>query len=179
MRVAKARETWRDVEGRSVGRVRKTKTPKQKVEVLSESEHGAWCVVIRMRDAEMLSDRQGACMDWGDTAACAGGASWAKIPSVRCLKGRERARGTVAVPRWCYLGMGGRVWHNLKLEIAVSISLHSTAARSTDNKSSLILLKIPRECSGGWDEEDEEGEWPGRREAKCRHNDTQQWASKL
>lgn len=62
------------------------------------------------------------------------------------------------VIRWCYLGTGRCVWHNLKLEIAVSISPHSTATRSTDNKSSLILLKISRECSGGWDEGDEREE---------------------
>ena len=39
------------------------------------------------------------------------------------------------------------------MEIAVSISPHSVATRSTDNKSSLILLKISRECSGGGDED--------------------------
>ena len=95
--------------------------------------------------------------------ACSGGRAAAKISGERCLKerggGREGGRrGTkwvsemVAVIRWCYLGAGRCVWHNLKLEIAVSISPHSVATRSTDNKSGLILLKISRECSGGGDE---------------------------
>lgn len=67
----------------------------------------------------------------------------------------------VAAIRWCYLGTGRCVWHNLKLEIAVSISPHSVATRSTDNKSSLILLKISRECSGSWDEDREQEEIGG------------------
>lgn len=74
----------------------------------------------------------------------------------------------VAVIRWCYLGTGRCVWHNLKLEIAVSISPHSVATRSTDNKSSLILLKTSRECSGGWDEERREGEKRGERGRRRR-----------
>lgn len=57
----------------------------------------------------------------------------------------------VVVICWCYLSAGRCVWHNLKLEIAVSISPHSLVARSTDNETSLILLKIACKCSGGRD----------------------------
>lgn len=118
--------------------------------------------------SESRATEEGACMHLDVSSACAESPSEAKISGERRLKeGGERQRGTkwaremVAVIRWCYLGAGRCVWHNLKLEIAVSISPHSVATRSTDNKSSLILLKISRECSGGWDEDGVRGRGDG------------------
>lgn len=122
--------------------------------------------------SESRATERGACMHLDVSLACAEGLSAAKISGERCLeewergkRGTKRVREMVAAIRWCYLGTGRCVWHNLKLEIAVSISPHSVATRSTDNKSSLILLKISRECSGGWDE-DREREGMGGKEGQ-------------
>lgn len=105
-----------------------------------------------------------------------------EIVGERGERGTKWVRERVAVIRWCYLGAGRCVWHNLKLEIAVSISPHSVATRSTDNKSSLILLKISRECSGGWDEDskaEEETLWGrGQIQGRERRGRRPDWLKK-
>lgn len=52
---------------------------------------------------------------------------WESGSEAVAKEGPKWMKERVAVIRWCYLGMGRCVWHNLKLEIAVSISPHSVA----------------------------------------------------
>lgn len=134
--------------------------------------------------SESRATERGACMHLDVSLACAEGLSAAKISSERCLeewergkRGTKRVREMVAAIRWCYLGTGRCVWHNLKLEIAVSISPHSVATRSTDNKSSLILLKISRECSGSWDEDREREEMGGGGGARTKRSRRRGWVT--
>lgn len=105
---------------------------------------------------------------------------WKRKRETKGRSDRERVGGEmVGAIRRCYLGAGRCVWHNLKLEIAVSIWPHSVATRATDNKSSLILLKISRECSGGRDK-DRRGWQRGTRRGQRREGERENvgWVAK-